>query len=104
MVENLQEIHGVDAVEKVAKLLASELESVVPLAEPPIESGDIEILREGAGLVFGEDYVDDPTIERKLVEKSPASVLDDFSNAPVKKLSVADQRRKLRYGMKPPTQ
>ena len=92
--EDLQELTN----KEPAKLLAPELESVVPLVEPPVESEAVEILREGAGLVYGDDYVDDPTIERKLATKS---FEEEPNKMVVLKESVVDKRRKLRYGMKP---
>ena len=99
--EDLQEL----ADNVPAKLLAPELESVVPLAEPPVELEDIGILREGAGFVYGEDYVEDPNIERTLVDKRGPTDEELIKGLPEiqKKLSVADKRKKLRHGMKPPT-
>ena len=95
--EQIQEDLKNLANKEPAKLLAPELESVVPLAEPPVESEEIQILQDGAGLVYGEDYVDDPTIERKLVDKS----VEEKPEKPVVVTdSVANQRMKLRIGSK----
>ena len=50
--------------------------------EPVIKE---ESKEESKGLVYGEDYIEDPTIERTLVEKSPATVLEEVSLKDVKK-------------------
>ena len=52
------------------------------------------------GLVYGEDYVEDPNIERKLVEKSPASVIGEISlkdsmEKVVEEISLKDSGEKL---------
>jgi len=67
-------------VEEVAKLLAPELESVVPMAEPPVVEEPVE----EKGFVYGEDYVDNPDIERVLVEKVSPQVFEE----PVEEVST----------------
>jgi len=87
-------INDLQELKEPAKLLAPELESVVPIEEKPEE---IKILEEGAGLVYGEDYEDDPTIERELVDKS----IEEKPEKPVVVTdSVANKRMKLRIGSK----
>lgn len=110
-IKAMEEEGAKEIAELVDKQIQGDLEKLSEPEEPVVEKPEsVKLLEEGAGLVYSEDYVEDPTIERTLVEKSPASVINDFPGvpfpevlAPQKKLSVADKRRKLRHGMKPPT-
>lgn len=104
--EDLKDIHGVDDVNKtLSKENMGVTEDGIAIhpdnfpKEESIETEEIKILEEGAGLVYSKDYVEDPTIERKLVDKSH----EEPEKIETQKLSIADKRRKLRHGMKPPT-
>ena len=102
-IEEIKKEGAKDIAKEVDKKIQEDLQELAP-EEPKLKS--VEILEEGAGLVYSEDYVEDPNVENTLVTKSPASVLDEFPDVPFpeveeKKLSVVDKRRKLRYGMKP---
>lgn len=87
--KDFEDLREIDVVDLLEKTLAKEME-------------DIQTLEEGAGLKYSKDYVENPDVKHILVEKTPAAALmGDLPETEEKKMSVADKRRKLRYGMKP---
>lgn len=120
LIKVLKDNHEIDVTKEIEEILSKEKPvtdedmdldrydmTIHSEINPPVEEKpeEVKILEEGAGLVYSEDYVEDPNIERTLADKRGPTDEELIKILPEsqKKLSVADKRRKLRHGMKPPT-